>query len=73
MRYRIDIVKTRAVDVAHGHSVWRTVLLVNLGPRGAPEWNGLGGKENALFEAIDHLIPLIIEDDKLRMEGANDA
>lgn len=66
MRYRIDIVKTKTYSV-DGTPVWRTTLLADLSLAGPPEWHGLGGREHALFESVDHLIPLIIEDDKLRM------
>lgn len=68
MRYRIDIVKTKVLGY-HGIVQWRTALLANLGSlHGPPEWHALGGKEDALFESVDGLIRLIIEDDRLREE-----
>lgn len=72
MRYRIDIVRTKAFS-ADGIPLWRTSLLADLSLQGPPEWHGMGGREDALFESVDGLIPLIIEDDKLRIAEASEA
>lgn len=71
MRYRIDIVKTKTFN-HHGAPQWRTSLLADLSLQGPPEWHGLGGIEDALFESVRGLIRLIDEDDQVRMNEADD-